>query len=73
MQAYQPNLVARQFGLCQELPVPMFSYAYAILLGFTAKDADKAVALIDLFRKRQPEYTPFDFSPALHCTASFAD
>lgn len=73
MQSYQPNLVARQFGLCQDLIVPVFSKAYEVLLGFTSRDANRAVALIDLFKERQLLYTPFDFTLVLYCTASFSD
>lgn len=55
------------------LPVPMFSTKSEVLLGFVATNADKTKALIDLFEGRQPEYTPFDFTPALYCTVPFAD
>lgn len=46
MQSYQPTLVARQFGLCQDLLIPMFLNKSEVMLGFTATEALLCVALL---------------------------
>lgn len=71
IQPYQPNLVAQQFGLCQDIPIPMFSQKVDILAGSIVEDADSVYALIELYKERQPMFAPVDFEPKLLCTASF--
>jgi hypothetical protein len=68
---YQPNCVARQFGMSQIRPKSFFEKQDRMVLGtgITEKFYKKYLRMIDTY-----EYTfkPFEFKPSFYCTDGFS-
>ena len=68
---YQPNCVARQFGMSQIRPKSFFEKADRMVLGtgITEKIYKKYLRMIDNY-----EFTlkPFEFKPSFYCTDGFS-
>lgn len=70
--AYQPNLVARQFGLCQPTPKSMYP-SYDVLVDITSDEEFEIIQEeVDQIWKERPQLTPTPYSPAFYCTEEFA-
>ncbi|XP_057434184.1 uncharacterized protein LOC130726879 [Lotus japonicus] len=71
---YQPQLVARQFGLCQIVPIPLFSKKDAICNeGFCDKDVDSFYEALNYYDKKTSalRLEPLSFEPSFYCTKEF--
>jgi hypothetical protein len=68
---YQPNCVARQFGMSQIRPKSFFEKPDRMVLGtgITEKTYKKYMRMIESY-----EYTfkPFEYKPSFYCTDSFS-
>ncbi|XP_027346509.1 uncharacterized protein LOC113858193 [Abrus precatorius] len=69
--AYQPNLVARQFGLGQLKPSFMLEGSNLDILENARKSIDDLNKAISFFRKRRSEISPLKFEPIFYCTSTF--
>ncbi|XP_027337222.1 uncharacterized protein LOC113850902 [Abrus precatorius] len=69
--AYQPNLVARQFGLGQLKPSLMLEGSNLDILENARKSIDDLNEAISFFRKRRTKISPLDFKPIFYCTSTF--
>lgn len=69
---YQPNLVARQFGLVQLLPKPLFSRKNKVLL-YNMRYHERDARNILAFYSSRAELVPTPFEPCFLTTPEFAD
>lgn len=70
--AHQPNMVARQFGLCQITPKSLFPSYEVLAVITTGDDSDDIHAEVDALWKQRPQFNPTPFIPAFFCTMEFA-
>jgi len=75
LTAYQPNLVARQFGLCQFLPSSIYKDKAEILFGKQTKFRKKAdlLNIMHAYRKRRGHLEPVKFEPCFYTTPKFQE
>jgi hypothetical protein len=69
---YQPNLVARQFGLSQFRPKSLFSNKDDIVLGNSGMSVEYFERRLKLADERSYKLTPVAFEISQYCTYEFA-
>lgn len=71
MTAYQPNLVARQFGLCQPIPKHLCP-SYDVLVNITSDEEFSIIQEeVDQLWAKRPQLTPTFYQPAFYCIEEF--
>lgn len=70
--AHQPNMVARQFGLCQIIPKPLFPSYHVLSDIIAGESGDIVQEAVDALWKQKPQFNPTPFIPSFYCTLEFA-
>ncbi|XP_050916401.1 uncharacterized protein LOC127131528 [Lathyrus oleraceus] len=71
--AYQPNLVARKFGLCQFIPKSLFSSQELLANILCGQPWSKIEEELETIWKNRPRLPSLPFRPAYYCTKEFHD
>ncbi|KAI5398847.1 hypothetical protein KIW84_064290 [Lathyrus oleraceus] len=71
--AYQPNLVARQFGLCQFIPKSVFSSQELLANILYGQPWSEIEEELETIWKNRPRLPSLPFRPAYYCTKEFHD
>ncbi|XP_050897207.1 uncharacterized protein LOC127104031 [Lathyrus oleraceus] len=71
--AYQPNLVARKFGLCQFIPKSLFSSQELLANILYGQPWSEIEEEIETIWKNRPRLPSLPFRPAYYCTKEFHD
>ncbi|KAI5394489.1 hypothetical protein KIW84_061232 [Lathyrus oleraceus] len=71
--AYQPNLVARQFGLCQFIPKSLFSSQELLANILYGQPWSEIEEELETIWKNRPRLPSLPFRPAYYCTKEFHD
>ena len=69
--SYQPNLVARQFGLCQFIAKSLFP-SFGLLFNITSNQPYDVFRVdVENFWEKMPKLGSIPFQPAFYCTKEF--
>ena len=71
LTAYQPNLVARQFGLCQIVPRSFYPFHELLIDVLDDQSWDVIKETVDTMWAHRANLTFTPFKPAFFCTQEF--